>query len=158
MASPSPSTGRLVRSRLPALGGKVWSTRSCHSLTRHLPLMVMTTKLSSTLNAPANGTAFVTSTRLIALKRQSGRPAHSNLEFTMSEQEPLLPSNSAHDDPEANNSLVQCEIGTFSRWRANTAEFLESAPLHYLVISLACTPSSVIPSFHSQPEPHHYRS
>ena len=61
--------------------------------------------------------------------------------FAMSEQDPLLPSSIAHDDVETSRDTERREGGDFSRWRVNTAEFLESAPLHYLVISLARSPS-----------------
>ncbi|OBZ75978.1 Voltage-gated hydrogen channel 1 [Grifola frondosa] len=53
----------------------------------------------------------------------------------MSEQDPLLPSQTnADNDVEANQ---RPEPSKHARWRNQTAEFLESAPLHYSVITLA---------------------
>ena len=54
-----------------------------------------------------------------------------------SEQQPLL-STDRYGDEEANpNSNEDDNRSSYERWRTKTAEFLESAPLHYTVLTLA---------------------
>lgn len=55
----------------------------------------------------------------------------------MSEQEPLLFSQSRSQDPEANvDEIANERSDERGSWREKTAEFLESPPLHYTVIGL----------------------
>ena len=59
----------------------------------------------------------------------------------MSEQDPLLPSQTAYNDADIeNNDNDKPKHG----WRHRMAEFLESTPMHYTVLALAC-----ISPFHS---------
>ena len=60
---------------------------------------------------------------------------------TMSEQDPLLPSQTAYNDADIEtNDNDKPKHG----WRHRMAEFLESTPMHYTVLALAC-----ISPFHS---------
>jgi hypothetical protein len=58
-----------------------------------------------------------------------------------SEQEPLLPSSDSQERPE------QSERGLLSTWRIRTAEALESAYVHKLVITLVRLPTPHYVSF-----------
>lgn len=53
----------------------------------------------------------------------------------MSEQDPLLLSQNAYNDNDIEtNNLNKSNHG----WRSRMAEFLESKPMHYIVLALAC--------------------
>lgn len=51
----------------------------------------------------------------------------------MSEQQPLLPSQDAYADTDVENTAH----GRQHHWKKRMAEFLESRPMHYTVLTLA---------------------